>query len=209
MLGRVASARTLQKEETREALFACAMRLFDQRGYDDVSVEDIVRAAQVARGTFYVHFPAKDDVLVELIRRSDASIVARMRAAGKKPLRAILRATTAAFADNWRDRRALLPHAGAVAMRRIAMVAEKRDAQPLRLELVRHVAAALDAGEVTAALPAQMLADIFLLDVFSALMAWANTGAPPLEVVMEGMIELFLHGAARPARPAKGGTLRG
>jgi TetR/AcrR family transcriptional repressor of uid operon len=199
----VASARTLQKEETREALFGCAMRLFDERGYDGVSVEDIVRAAGVARGTFYVHFPAKDDVLIELIRRSDATITARMKAAGKKPLRAILRATTAAFADNWRERRALLPHAGAVAMRRIAMVAEARDAQPLRVELVRHVDAALAAGEISAALPAQMLADIFLLDVFAALMAWANSGAPALEIVMEGMIELFLHGAARPVRTTK------
>jgi hypothetical protein len=40
-----------------------------------------------------------------------------------------------------------------------------------------------------------MLADVFLLDVFAALMAWAQTGAPPLAVVMPGVIELFLRGA--------------
>ena len=192
----MSGARRQQKESTREALFVTAMRLFDERGYTETSVEDIVREADVARGTFYVHFPTKDDVLIELIRRSDASILAHIRGAPRGGgVRGILRATTAGFADNWRERRALLPHAGAVAMRRIAAVAEEREVQPLRVELVGHVEAAVAAGELRADLPAQILADIFLLDVFAALMAWAIAGVPPLEIVMEGMIELFLRGA--------------
>lgn len=194
----MATARAAQKEATREHLFAVAMRLIDERGYEDVSVEDIVRAAHVARGTFYVHFPAKDDVLIELIRRSDVHIVARMKSARKRSLRTVLRATTAAFADGWRDRRALLPHAGAVAMRRIALVSDESDHQPLRVELVQHVDAAVEAGELGAALPSQILADVFLLDVFAALMAWARTGEPDLELVMTAVIDLFLHGAAGP-----------
>jgi type II secretory pathway component PulF len=54
---------------------------------------------------------------------------------------------------------------------------------------------ALAAGELTSTLPAMMLADVFLLDVFAALMAWAATGEPALPLVMGGMIELFLRGA--------------
>src|SRR5262245_22293793 len=104
----VASARAEQKEATREQLYTHAMRLIDERGYDKVSVEDIVRAAGVARGTFYVHFPAKDDVLIELIRRSDEHIVGRIAASRRqRSLRAALRATTRGFADMWRERRAL------------------------------------------------------------------------------------------------------
>jgi AcrR family transcriptional regulator len=197
-------SRAKQKDATRTRVWAAAMRLFDQRGYDQTSVEDIVRAARVARGTFYVHFPAKDDVLVELIRRNDARICAGIRAAarrrGARSLRAVLRATTAGFAAAWYNRRALLPHAGAVAMRRIAGVAHERDVQPLRLELVEHVAAAVDRGELRPSLPPQMLADVFLLDVFAALMAWARTGEPSLTVVMEGVIDLFLRGAGRAVR---------
>src|SRR5205814_2233223 len=106
------------------------------------------------------------------IARSDRHIVARMAEPRRaKGFRAVLRATTAAFAEVWRERRALLPHAGAVALRRIAEVEEERERQPLRLALVGHVDAAIAAGELRPKLPAQMLADVFLLHVFAALMA--------------------------------------
>ena len=173
------------------------MALFDARGYEAVGIEDIVRDAEVARGTFYFHVPRKDDLLIELIRRSDQHILGRMAAARRaRTFRAVLRATTEAFAEVWRDRRALLPHAGAVALRRIAEAPAVRDQQPLRLELVQHVEAALAAGELSSRLPSQMLADVFLLNVFAALMAWAATGAPALEVIMPAVIELFLKGAS-------------
>jgi AcrR family transcriptional regulator len=195
--GPMATQRVLQKEATREHVFARAMRLFDTRGYDAVSIDDIVRDAGVARGTFYFHFPRKDDLLVELIRRNDRHIVGRMANVRRgRPLRAVLRATTDGFAEVWRDRRALLPHAGAVALRRIAAVEVERAQEPLRIELARHVEAAAAAGEVRGKLPPQMLADVFLLDVFAALMGWAAVGAPALELVMAGVIDLFLHGAA-------------
>jgi len=193
----MATRRVLQKEATREHLFTQAMRLFEERGYEAVAVEDIVREAEVARGTFYFHFPKKEDVLLELIARSDAHILARMAAARRgKSIRAFLRATTDAFAEVWRDRRAILPHAGAVALRRIAEVERERDRQPLRLALLEHVTAAVAAGELRAGLPAQILADLFLLDVFAALMAWARTGQPSLDLVLAGVIDLFLRGAA-------------
>ena len=193
----MASRRDLQREATREQLFDCAMALFDARGYDAVGIEDIVRDAEVARGTFYFHFPRKDDLLIELIRRSDQHILGRMAAARRaRTFKAVLRATTEAFAEVWRDRRALLPHAGAVALRRIAEAPAVRDQQPLRLELVQHVEAAVASGELSSRLPPQMLADVFLLNVFAALMAWAATGAPALEVIMPGVVELFLRGAS-------------
>lgn len=173
------------------------MALFDARGYDAVGIDEIVRDAAVARGTFYFHFPRKDDLLIELIRRSDEHILGRMAKARRaRTFRAVLRATTEAFAEVWRGRRTLLPHAGAVALRRIAESPAARDQQPLRLELVQHVDAAVAAGELKSRLPPQMLADVFLLNVFAALMAWAATGVPGLEVIMPGVIELFLNGAS-------------
>jgi AcrR family transcriptional regulator len=192
------SRRLLQKEATREHVYTEAMRLFQVHGYENVNIDDIVRAAKVARGTFYFHFPAKDDVLLELIRRNDQIIVARMRGAKRaRSLEKVLEATCAGFADAWRDRRALLPHAGAVALSRIAQVAAERDREPLRIELAQHVEVALSAGELRATMPAQMIADLFLLDVFAALMAWAVLGRPSIDNVLAGITDLFLHGAAR------------
>jgi AcrR family transcriptional regulator len=188
--------RAEQKEKTREHLFAVAMRLFQRRGYDDVNVDDIVRAAKVARGTFYFHFPKKDDVLLEAIRRSEERVVARLEAIVEDaPLRGVLGIATHAFAEDWVARRDLLPHAGAVALRRIAAVEVEREQDPLRPALGRHVGRALAVGELRSGLPAQMLADIFLLNVFAGLMAWAHAGEPDLATVMGAIVELFLQGA--------------
>lgn len=57
------TTRERQRLETRQRLYDTALAEFRTRGFDAVQVEDIVRAAGVARGTFYLHFQNKDDLL--------------------------------------------------------------------------------------------------------------------------------------------------
>ncbi|HMJ55007.1 MAG TPA: helix-turn-helix domain-containing protein [Polyangiaceae bacterium] len=191
-----ATRRAQQKQATRGHLFDVAMRLFDHRGYDAVNIDDIVRASKVARGTFYFHFPSKEDILYEAVRRGEREIVKRMAAVSEdQPFREVLAATCDGFAATWGERRELLVEAGMVGLKRTISTARAREEEPLRLELVRHVERALAKGELGSVLPAQMLADVFLLNVFAALMAWAPTGEPSLGVVMPGVIDLFLRGA--------------
>lgn len=53
--------------ETKRHLHATADALFTQYGFDSVSVDRIVEEAGLSKGTFYVHFQTKDDLLVSLI----------------------------------------------------------------------------------------------------------------------------------------------
>ena len=56
--------REIQKENRREEILHAAMGLFSKKGFELTTVEDITRAAHVAKGTFYNFFPKKEDVLL-------------------------------------------------------------------------------------------------------------------------------------------------
>lgn len=66
------SVRESNKKKIREALFAEGLRLFSEKGIQHTTVNDIVQAVGIARGTFYNYF---DDVqslfeaLIESINR--------------------------------------------------------------------------------------------------------------------------------------------
>jgi AcrR family transcriptional regulator len=49
--------------ETRIKLFQCALQLFAERGFPNVTVEDITELADVGKGTFFNYFKSKDQVL--------------------------------------------------------------------------------------------------------------------------------------------------
>ena len=59
--------RKAQKAATREALKQAALELFTESGFLETSIGAITRAAGVAHGTFYVHFPSKEALLDELL----------------------------------------------------------------------------------------------------------------------------------------------
>lgn len=58
--------RQRQREMTREALLSGAAEAFTERGYNDVTIDDIASRAGTSRGTFYLYF-SKGQVLAELI----------------------------------------------------------------------------------------------------------------------------------------------
>lgn len=52
------------KERKKNQIFTAAMKLFTEKGVENVSVEDITLKAKVSYGTFYSFFSKKDDVLM-------------------------------------------------------------------------------------------------------------------------------------------------
>lgn len=63
MPARSASRRTKPAEERREDLIAAAAHLFQTNGVEPTTVEQITAEAGVAKGTFYLYFSSKDDVV--------------------------------------------------------------------------------------------------------------------------------------------------
>lgn len=48
---------------SRERIIAAALKLFVERGFESVKLQDIARAANVSTATLFKHFPQKDDML--------------------------------------------------------------------------------------------------------------------------------------------------
>jgi AcrR family transcriptional regulator len=85
------SLRDRKKIETRAALVRSALDLFEARGFDGVTVDDIAAAANVSPRTFFRYFGSKEAVLFadreELLALMREAISARP--AGEHPLLAL------------------------------------------------------------------------------------------------------------------------
>lgn len=55
--------RKKQAKETRERIYACADRLFREKGYDQTTVAEIAAAAGISVGGFYHHFKNKEEIM--------------------------------------------------------------------------------------------------------------------------------------------------
>jgi AcrR family transcriptional regulator len=83
MAGRTKSRqpRTKPAEERREELMDAAQRLFLKRGVDRTTVEEITSGANVAKGTFYLYFSSKEEVLAALGRRFADRVLEKIQSA--------------------------------------------------------------------------------------------------------------------------------
>src|SRR5271156_2267449 len=51
----------------RERILAAAARLFRVRGFEDVTVSEVMKEAGLTHGAFYGHFPSKEALIAEAI----------------------------------------------------------------------------------------------------------------------------------------------
>lgn len=64
------SLRAEQKRSVRrEAIVSAAEAVFARHGFHDASISDVIDAANISRGTFYLYFESKELLFVHLIER--------------------------------------------------------------------------------------------------------------------------------------------
>lgn len=185
------------------------MEIFRRDGFEAARVDDVAKAAGVSHGTFYFHFATKDEVLIQCLRASEVRVVAAIdqvpEGAGLTPA---LEATCAHIAAEWEGDPAIFRDVGLVALRylfkgEVAEITAEGSVAPApgapksltSAALVLRFRAAADRGEVTRLLPAQVLSDLFLMNVFAATLSWcAQPGGRPLSLILAGVVRLYLDG---------------
>ena len=107
----IANGHEVRRRRTRQTLLDSALHLFESQGYAETTVAEIVRRAGVSERTFYVHFPAKEDLLFSHVqdfaelawrtaREAESPLaIDRVRAACQAMIEAACRGDAAQFAQ--------------------------------------------------------------------------------------------------------------
>jgi AcrR family transcriptional regulator len=188
--------RDRQREETHRRLYECSLHVFRRDGFADAKIDDIAKMAGVSRGTFYFHFPTKDDVLLELLYQVESNNVAAIQAlADDTPLERVLEVFLDSMAAAWENEPRLLADTCIIGLRTRATGGLDRDADIVRGVLAQRFMAAAERHELQFVLPPAVLSDLFLLNTLAAAVGWTGSPEIPLRTVLEATLQIFLHGA--------------
>lgn len=94
--------RERKKEETKRRIFESALQLFNEKGFDATTIDDITQRADVAKGTFFNYFPRKESVLEYLAEEwldvAEKTAVDRSQSATSR-IRALYHVLSTAYAE--------------------------------------------------------------------------------------------------------------
>jgi len=158
----------------RAALLEAAIALFQAQGVRATKLEDICARADVSPRTFFNHFETREHLYraIVLQRATQMAVMLDTRAASPEPFDTKLRALLAAI-GTW-----LAAHPAYREMVRemlaLAFTGEREGARILDTALVRFMAAAAGRGEVTDRHPPEVLADLLLGAITTALRRWCD-----------------------------------
>ncbi len=98
-----AERRAREKAQRRREILDAARQEFFERGFHSPTVDDVAARAEVSKGTIYLYFVSKEEILAHLLLEGLDELLAQMAATdganGPTPPEAALRALATAYLD--------------------------------------------------------------------------------------------------------------
>ena len=183
---------------TIDHIGAVAWDMFEAHGFEDVTMELIALAADVAKGTLYKHFPAKEALIAhrfdkdrsEQAPRIRKQVLAKATCAERLELRLQKEAAYIEF-------EAQLSFPPTFDTRWTATNSARRKAisGPLEVLLLEVIKAGQATGEVVADVAAESLVEYLSSLRLAVLMRWLRTPDASLNAMNREMLRIFLLGA--------------
>lgn len=73
-----------EPEERKSDILKASIRLFNEKGYEKTAVSDIVKAAGIAQGTFYIYYKNKEDVFIAALENKSEKVIEKIIEVQKK-----------------------------------------------------------------------------------------------------------------------------
>ncbi|MGD9681289.1 MAG: TetR family transcriptional regulator [Candidatus Obscuribacterales bacterium] len=194
-----------KREATRQEILSAAADLFKTKGYESTSVDDIALAADVAKGTFYYHFKAKEDLVHALqdaeLNSAEIRVEERLKA-GESPLTILL--DFLKHAAHWAEANPDLERA--IFRKKIEMMSQgppscqsdDNSAPPSKKHFIKVIVDLLEAaqerGEIRKDLPAEDLTRVIIPVVMSTRMHWLMDPKESLAERIEKSFKLVIEG---------------
>jgi AcrR family transcriptional regulator len=190
--------RSNAREKTRELVIQAALRLFSERGYLGVRVEDIAREAGVSRATFYKHFAEREQILAALLSRLLGSEQFDPSESGE-PARDVdekVHAVARRIVERMLEQEELARFVYSLPFRHDTLLHEQQAPLPSAFQaLDRVLEAAVRDGQVRQGIPADVLCAHVHGAIETAMRDWATARVHEPYERLEQHLDLALHGA--------------
>jgi AcrR family transcriptional regulator len=191
-----------RKEKTKQELLAAARKVLAEKGYHSAKILDIAAAADIGVGTFYLYYPTKDALFLELIEETARLLKTELDQARAGVTGAVEKMRVAnhaffCFAEEHRDLLKIVFGHGNTFNELLRQVYATFVA-----DSVERITEGIASAEFRP-LPPQVMANS-LVGMFAQVVSWwIEQEEPSAAAIAEMMTDFVLHGMGRPSVQAQ------
>jgi AcrR family transcriptional regulator len=185
-----------KRTATREQIISTAIELFTERGYEATTIDDITKAARVAKGTFYYHFECKEELVLAFGQNAMLKNATRIQAnlaKGQAPLTALRDFLDSAA--EWLTQNPTLANICFHYAVNHYQQSKKRHEPSFRRVIEGFLVAGQEKGQIRNDSSVQELAQMFSVLYLYSVMSWLEMPETSIKNKLHRCLNIFLEGA--------------